>query len=149
MILLEPGSVDVKLPPAFTRADTATNEARVLDAMAEGRAVLCFFRSGGLVASQFSHHWHLVTPMDPEDIIEGKIRVAGISYAQRAAVVSETALQTQGSCSDETSADLTATLVREREEREDAGNQEVKTSRAATVKVTQIGGIGGIFRIEM
>ena len=117
VILLEPGSVDVKLPPAFTRADTEIcTEARVMDAMAEGRAVLCFFRSGGLVAGQFSHHWHLVTPMDPEDIIEGKIRVAGISYVQRAAVVSETAIQKQGSCSDETSADLAKTLVREREQ---------------------------------
>ena len=132
VMIFEPGSIDVKLPPTLTRADTAVTEAQVLTAMAEGRTVLCFFRSGGAVAGQFCHHWHLVTPMDPEDIIEGKIRVAGIAYAQRAAIVSETALQTQGSCSDATSAALAATLMREREDVQQG--EEEKTPKAIQQK---------------
>lgn len=110
VIVLEPNLTDVKLPAGHAKADVSTTEAVVLAALAEGRCVLAFFRSGGVVAAQLGHHWHLVTAMDPQDIVEGVVRIAGITYPQRAAIVSETALQTQDECSDKAAATLAAQL---------------------------------------
>jgi hypothetical protein len=55
-----------------------------------------------------------VTPLDPKDIIEGYVRIAGVAYPQRASVISGTAVESQwDSCNDETSHALAAALEEE------------------------------------
>ena len=46
--------------------------------------------------------------MDPQDIVDGTVRIGAIAYPQRNAIVSATALQAE--CSKETSAALAAVL---------------------------------------
>jgi hypothetical protein len=76
--------------------------------------VVAFFKSGGLVAAQLGHHWHLVTPMDPQDTVEGYVRIAGVAYPQRASVISGTAVESQWDlCNDETSHTVAAALEQE------------------------------------
>ena len=108
IIMLEPSITDVELPADGAKADIPTTEAAVLSALREGRCVLGFFRSGGVFAGQLGHHWHLVTCMDPQDIVDGTVRIGAIAYPQRNAIVSATALQAE--CSKETSAALAAVL---------------------------------------
>jgi hypothetical protein len=108
IIMLEPSITDVELPVDRAKADIPTTEAAVLSALREGRCVLGFFWSGGVLAGQLGHHWHLVTCMDPQDIVDGTVRIGAIAYPQRNAIVSATALQAE--CSKETSAALAAVL---------------------------------------
>jgi hypothetical protein len=61
----------------------------------DGCCVVAFFRSGGIIAAQLGHHWHLVTPMDAQDVLDGVVRIAGVAYPQRAAIVSGTAVERQ------------------------------------------------------
>ena len=111
ILMLEPSLTDVKLPADCPKADIPTTETAVLSALREGRCVLAFFRSGGVLAGQLGHHWHLVTSMDPQDILDGTVRIGAIAYPQRAAIVSATALQAE--CSNATSAALAAVLQSE------------------------------------
>ena len=108
IITLEPSLTNMELPADCPKADVPTTERAVLSALCEGRCVLAFFRSGGVLAGQLGHHWHLVTSMDPQDILDGWVRIGAIAYPQRAAIVSATALQAE--CSSETSAALAAVL---------------------------------------
>jgi hypothetical protein len=110
IILLEPSLKDVVLPAGYQKADAASSEAVVLKALQEGRCVLAFYRSGGVVAGQLGHHWHLVTAMDPRDIVAGVVRIGAIAYPQRAAIVSSTALHQHSECSDESAAALAEQL---------------------------------------
>ena len=113
VIMLEPSLAEVKLPADNPKANIPSTEPTVLTALHEGRCVLAFFRSGGVVAGQLGHHWHLVTSMDPQDIADGIVRIGAIAYPQRAAIVSAAALQSQAGCSYEGSASLAAELQRE------------------------------------
>ena len=113
LIMLEPSLPELKLPADYPKANIPSTEQAVLTALCEGRCVLAFYRSGGVVAGQLGHHWHLVTSMDPQDIADGTVRIGAIAYPQRAAIVSATALQSQAGCSSESSASLAAELQRE------------------------------------
>ena len=76
-----------------------------------GRCVVAFFKSGGLVAAQLGYHWHLVTPMDPQDTADGYVRVAGVAYPQRACVNSGTAVDSQWDTCNDAASHLLATAL--------------------------------------
>ena len=113
LVMLEPSLSEVELPADNPKANVPSTEQAVITALQEGRCVLAFFRSGGVVAGQLGHHWHLVTSMDPQDVADGIVRIGAIAYPQRASIVSEAALQSQATCSSESSASLAAELQRE------------------------------------
>jgi hypothetical protein len=77
----------------------------------EGKAVIAYFGSGGVVLGQFAQFWHMVTGMDPRDVLESIIRVACILYPTSSSVVTGAMTHTPSLCTWERAAQLAAESV--------------------------------------
>jgi hypothetical protein len=117
VVLFEPTSLELTLPDGWKYADSPRSAPAVQRCLSDGKCVVAFFRSGGFIAAQLGHHWHAVTPSDPEDIIDDVVRIAGIGYPQRAAIVSGYATEEQRtSCTTEASHRLASALMNKAEQ---------------------------------
>ena len=68
--------------------------------------MVAYFGSGGLVLGQLAEYWHMVTPMDPRDVMDCIIRVACILYPTSSSVVAGAVTREPDKCTWERAAQL-------------------------------------------
>ena len=106
IVLLEPPTLEVALPHGANVARTPETRLTAKTMLGEGRAVIAYFGSGGLVLGQLASFWHMVTPMDPRDVLAHIIRVSCILYPTSSAVVAGAATRDPSTCTWERAQEL-------------------------------------------
>ena len=60
IVLVDPPSIDLTAPSGRRLVDVPANQVGVRQAIRDGKTILVFYSSGGVVASQLAHHYHAV-----------------------------------------------------------------------------------------
>jgi hypothetical protein len=127
LVILEPTTLDVSLPQGACVVAKPETRADAKIRLRAGKAVVAYFGSGGLILGQFAQFWHMVTPMDPRDVMAFIIRVACILYPTSSSVVAGAMTRNPDMCTWERAAELAVAAMGE----EGAEEEERKRRRRA------------------